>query len=134
MAKEPITLTNRDILKLHDGLTALSGVSNKKDEITRFDFSTDLVWNIAKNETLIERAKEAFVKAKKEIAAKYGVVENMKITDANAAQVASFIDAEEKLLEKTQDVSGLLKLSRVDLQKGGLNIPGVLKLLMPLLE
>ena len=133
MAEKPTPYTNREIVKVREGLRLLSGVSSKAGEVTRFDLPDNLVWNVAKDESIFERAEEVYQRARKSLAAKHGVVENMKLTEANASAVAAFIEANEGLLDQTQELSGILKLKRKELQEAGVNIPAILKDLLPIL-
>lgn len=134
MSAPPLTLSNRQILKLLDGARALSGVSSKANEIRRFDFPGSLVWDIAKDESILEDAENVLQKAKKALAAKHKIVENMKVTDENAAQISAFVTEYEELLDRTQELHGLIPLKLAELQKGGVDIPSVLKNLMPLIK
>lgn len=136
MADKPLTLSNREILNVHEGLSSLDGVFDKagqNTEVTRFTFDDKLAWNIAKNADIFERATVLYQKARKSTAAKLGVVPGMKVTPENAANVAKYQDEEDKLLDKTQDLSGVLKLSRKELQSGNRIPPSVLKNLMQIL-
>ncbi len=130
---EKLQLENRAISKVREGLNALSGVSDKASEITRFDFDGKLVWNIAKNEDLFERAENIFLRARKALAAKHQVVEGMKLTDENAPRVALYQKELDELQDKTQELTGVLKLKRSDLEAAGVKIPSVFKCLMPIL-
>jgi hypothetical protein len=136
MAEKPLTLTNRELLNLHEGLSALDGVVDKagqNTELTRFTFDDKLSWNIAKNADLVERATIVYQKARKKEAARLAVVPGMKVTVENAAAVSKYQEEEEKLLDKTQDLTGVLKLSRRELQNGNKIPPSTLKNLMPIL-
>jgi hypothetical protein len=136
MAEKPLTLSNREILNLHEGLSALDGVVDRagsNTEVTRFTFDDKLSWNIAKNLDIVERATVLYQKARKSAAGKLGVVPGMKVTPENAANVAKYQEAEDALLEKTQDLVGTLRLTRSQLQSGNKIPPSVLKNLMPLL-
>lgn len=133
MAEPRITLTNRQILKLVEGLKSLDGVSNEAQKIERFDFDENLGWNVAKDRHLCEEAEEVYKKSKASLAARLGVVENMKLTPENAAAVAKFIEQNNDRLEKTQELNGILKISRSALFKAGVKIPGIYTCLMPIL-
>lgn len=130
---EQLTLTNSEIKKIREGLNALSGVSNKAGEIIRFDFPADLVWKIAKLESIFERAEETLTKARKALAAKYKIVEGEKLTPENAQRVAAFLTENDILLEQTQEINGILMLKLPDLQKAGVNIPSIFTALMRIL-
>lgn len=134
MSTPPLTLTNRQILKLLDGVRSLSGVSNKASEIRRFDFPCSLVWDIAKAESILETAETVYHKAKKSLAAKYKIVDNMKVTEENAASISAFLEENEELLDRTQELHGLLPFKLAELQKAGVDIPSILKNLMPLIK
>lgn len=130
---ESLTLTNSEIKKIREGLNALSGVSNKAGEITRFDFPTDLVWKIAKLESIFERAEETLTKARKAIAAKNKIIDGEKLTPENAPRISAFLAENDILLEQTQELNGILMLNRSELQKAGVNIPSIFTALMPIL-
>lgn len=136
MAEKALEPSNREILNLHQGLSSLDGVVDKagqNTEVTRFTFDDKLSWNIAKDADIVERATVVYRKALKSLAARHGVVPGMKVTPENAASVAKYQEAEELLLDKTQPLPGILKLSRQELQNGNKIPPGVLKNLMPIL-
>lgn len=136
MAEKPLTLSNREILNLKEGLSSLDGVIDKagsNTEVTRFTFDDKLTWNIAKDLDIVERATLLYQKARRSTAAKLGVIDGMKVTQENAASVAKYQEEEDKLQDKTQDLTGVLKLSRKELQSGNKIPPSVLKNLMPIL-
>lgn len=136
MAENALTLSNRELLNLHEGLSALDGIvdrSGQNAEVTRFKFDDKLSWNIAKAADIVERATLVYQRARKSAAANFGVVSGMKVTPENASNVAKYQEAEEALLDKTQEVQGILKLARRDLQNGNAIPPSVLKKLMPIL-
>lgn len=133
MAEPVKTLTNREIVKLCDGLRCLDGVSNEAQKIERYDFDENIGWDISKDRDKLEHAEVVYNKHKAALAARLGVVEKMRLTDENCAAVAQFVDQNETLLDKTQDITGLLKLSRKGLLKAGVKIPGIFTQLMPLL-
>lgn len=133
MAEPKITLTNKQISKSVEGLKSLDGVSNEAQKIERFDFDENLGWNIAKNRHIFENAEEVYQKAKASLAARLGIVENMKLTSENAAAVAKFVEQNNALLEKTQELNGILKISRSALFKAGVKIPGIYTCLMPII-
>lgn len=137
MAAPVTVLTNREILKLAEGLQCLDGVSNNKDSVERYDFDAvkevDLGWNVAKSRNIVERAVEVYQRELTKRGAKFGVVSKMKLTPENAANVAKFMEEEQKLLDGTQELAGLLKISRKHLKAAGVKIPGVYVSLMPLL-
>ncbi len=134
MADKPITLPNRTIVKLVEGLKALDGVSNDTAKIERYDFDESLGWNIAKDRDIFERAETVYHKAKASLAGRLGIVEQMKLTPENAPKVAEFIEKNDKLLDQTQELSGVLKLSRKALFQAGVKIPGIYTALMPILS
>jgi hypothetical protein len=129
MAESPITLKNRELLQILEGLLALDGTPDK-----RYDFDGGLAWNIAKDRKLFEDAKRTFDLAVKTLAKSVGVVEGERLTEANAAKIAKFIEEREAIGEQEQTLNGVLRLSRRELQRAGVNIPGVLAALMPLLN
>lgn len=136
MADKTRTLTNQQIQNLHEGLAALDGVVDKagqNTEVTRYTFEDGVAWNIAKNLDIAERAVGVINKAKASIGARLKVVKGMQLTADNAASVAKFQDELASLQEKTQDLNGLLNLSRKALQTGNKIPPSVLKNLMPIL-
>lgn len=134
MAEKPTSLTNREILRLHEGLTALDGVGAKDGSVLRFEFDDSMAWNVAKNRRIIEEAKKNYDLACKTLAVSLKIVEGQKVTDENAERVAKFIEGCEKIRDKTQDLTGILRISRKDLQKAGVKIPGILSNLMPILS
>lgn len=131
---EKLTLSNREIQKLHEGLVALDGIADKDGSVLRFDLTDKMVWDVCKNRTIVERAVDTHKKARKAIGARYGVVEGMKVTPEKAADVAGFLYACEELLDATNELNGLLKLKRNDLQKAGVKVPGILVNLVPILD
>lgn len=134
MADKPTPHTNREILKVHEGLTALDGVASKDGSVIRFEFDDSLSWNIAKDRRIFEEAKKNYDLACKTLATSLKIVDGQKVTDENAERVAKFIEGCEKIRDKTQDLSGVLRISRKDLQKAGVKIPGILSNLMPILN
>lgn len=122
----PAKLKNREIQKLHEGLVALDGVAGSGGSIVRFDLDDALVWTVAKNRAIVERAVETLQRARKALGAKYGVVEGMKLTAENAAQAAAYMDAVETLLEQENELAGLANIKLSALQKAGVKVPGVL--------
>ena len=129
------TLTNATILKLRDGLRALDGIAGKPGEIIRFDFDAATSWNITKNLVLIERAVEVYERERAKISQADGVPPGMAVTDANAEKVAAWKNKVDHLKnEGTQEITGLLKIRRQDLQKAGVKVPGILANLFDLIE
>lgn len=133
MAASPLSISNRAILKIVEGLKCLDGVSNDTAKIERYDFDENLGWDISKDRDIFERAEVVYNKAKSAAAARLGVVDKMKLTEANAPAVAQFVEQNEGLLDKTQDLTGVLKLNRKALWKAGVKIPGIYSSLMPIL-
>lgn len=131
---EKITATNREILKIHEGIAALDGIANSEGKVDRFDLDVDLVWNVAKNRRIIEGAVETYQKARRSLLQKHKVIDRMKITPENAANIATFQEEEEKLLEKSNELTGILKLKRSDLTKAGVRVPGILSNLILILD
>lgn len=130
-----MTLTNSKILKLRDGLKALDGVPGKPGEVIRFDFDAATSWNITKNMVLIERAVEVYERERNKISATDGVSPGTAVTDANAEKIAAWkakVDALKN--DGTQEISGLFKMRRQDLQKAGKIPPGVMANLFDLIE
>lgn len=127
---ETIKLTNRDLQKLNEGIVALDGIADASGGVTRFDLGVDLSWNVAKIRTIVERANEAFNRAKKSLAAQNGVVERQRVTAENAPAVAKYIDDVEALLDKEVELTGILLLDRSVLQKAGVKTPGIYSNLM----
>lgn len=131
---EKFSVTVRDALKLQEGLSALDGVADKEGKVERFELDADLCWNAAKNRRIVDGAVETYQKAKKALGATHGVVDRMKLTEANAASVAKFIEGDEALLNKSVELTGILKLKRKELQAAGVKTPGILANLMPILS
>lgn len=132
---KPLQLTNREILKTHEGLKALDGVPGPDGRIERFDLDDNNSWNCSKNRSIIEHAVDAYNKERRKQASALGVVDGMKITDGNAQSVATFLDKCESILDKTNDLNGLLRFKKADLLKAGVGkVPSILSNLMALLE
>lgn len=131
---EKITVTVKDALKLQEGLRALDGVADREGKVERFELDADLCWNVAKDRRIVDGAVETYEKARKALGTTHGVVDRMKLTDANAASVAAFIEGDDKLLAKPVELTGVLKLKRTELQKAGVRTPGILANLMPILD
>lgn len=134
MPAKPITVTNRELVRVQRGLKALDGHKGKNSEIVRFDFSETLVWNSAKAVDIVDREVAGFERAKKTLAAQQSIVEGQVLTNENAPRVAKFLEQIAALEEKTVELNGILLLSRKELQKGGLNLPNVFADLMPILD
>lgn len=134
MAAKPTTLTNREITKLFEGLRALDGTTGKDGAVERFELDDGLSWNAAKDRAIVERAFETYTYERKKIAAKWGVVDGMKLTPENAPNVAKFAEACEELLERTNELNGLLRFKKAELLKAGVNVPSILSNLMPLID
>lgn len=130
---DKLTLSNREILKLNEGLCALDGVADKEGKIERFNLDDKLVWNVTKARRIVESAVETYRLARKSVGARHGVVDGMKLTEANAASVALFMEADEKLQAQTNELIGILKLKRSELQAAGVKIPGILSNLYPII-
>ena len=119
---EVLSLPNREILKLYAGLKALDGVQSG-GKIERFKFKASLVWQIAKNRRIVERAVETYEGATTALGAQFGVVDGQAVTPENAAEVAKFAAEREKILGETQELSGLLKMPVASLQENDNQIP-----------
>lgn len=129
------TMSNREILKLHEGLIALDGIASKDGSVVRFEFDDNISWNLAKARAIVERAIEVHQRERNKLKAKYGVVDKMALTAENAPKVATFIEKNDVLLDQTNELTGILRFKRSDLQKHGNKIPpGVLMQLMPLID
>lgn len=132
---DSIKLTNRQILKIRDGLKSLDGIEGKGGEIIRFDFDTGLSWNITKNTVLIERAAETYDRERQKLMRKHGVTPGEQVTAANAEKVARWGEELDALKDATQDVSGLLKMKKVEFLKAGVGkVPSILANLFDLVE
>ncbi len=127
MAK--ITLTNRQIAKGSQALAGLDGVMDG-GKFTRFKFDSDLSWQIACITEIVESAVRVIERERKRLGAQFGVVEKMELTKENAAAVASYIEAEDQLQDKTQ-VLEFTPLSRKALQEKNAIPPTVLTALKP---
>jgi len=133
---EKLILSNRAILKIHTGLRNLDGVASEAGKITRFDFDENVTWNIAKNIVLVERALEAYERARKSLLAKHAIVEGVQhqITEENAGKYATFMEEIEKLKDKQVEITGVLKLKKTELKEGGLNVPSIFADLMEIIK
>jgi hypothetical protein len=134
MADKTYELTNREIVRLAEGLRGLDGVVESAGKLRRFDFDDNLTWDIAKNSDIVERAAKLYERARKKLAAGLEVVEGQGVTPQNAAAVAAFIAGNEELLDKTQTLAGLTRLNRKTLQSGNKIPPSIFAALMPILE
>lgn len=128
------SLTNRDIVKLYEGIVALDGQADKEGKVERFDLDDDTSWQVAKCRRILEGAVETHQKERKKLGAKHKIVEGMKLTTENAPVVADFMIACEELLDRTNELNGLLKLKLSALRKAGVKTPGILSNLMPLID
>ena len=133
MAESPHLLSNRQILKLAEGLSSLDGVV-EGGKVVRFKLDNDTAWHVALDLEAVARAKVAYERRLKSLGAELGVVERMELTPANAANVAKYMDEQETLLEQTQDMSCLHSYCRKALQEKNAIPPSVLANLLPLLE
>lgn len=130
-----LTLTNRQILNVRDGLKSLDGIPGKPGEMIRFEFEPGLSWNLTKNMVIIERAVETYERERNKITKESGVTQGTSVTDANAEKVSAWKEKIDALKnEGTQELTGILKLKRSELQKAGVKFPGVLANLFPILE
>lgn len=132
---EKLKLFNHEIIALRDGLRALDGIPGKMGEVIRFDFSDSLSWNITKNLVIVERAVKVYDMQRNKISHDSGVAQGMVVNEANAEKVGAWKDRMDHLKdEESQELDGLLKLKRVELQKAGKIPPGIMANLFPLLE
>lgn len=129
-----LTLTNRQIIKLRDGLMSLDGIAGRPNEVIRFEFDTQLSWNIAKNAGIINRAFDLYEAERNKISRDMRVQPGLPVNEANSDRVAAWSEKIETLKELQQEFRGLLKLKRAELQKGNKIPPGILANLMELLE
>lgn len=130
-----LKLTNRQILNLRDGFKSLDGVPGRPGEVIRFEFDAGLSWNITKNTVIIERAVEVYERQRAKITKESGVAAGTTVTDANAEKVSAWKEKLDALKnDATQELVGLLKIQRAELQKAGVKFPGILANLFPLLE
>lgn len=134
MAAPTPELTNREILKLAEGLAGLDGCVGDGGKVTRFKFDAETAWRVALDTEIVGRAKLAYERRLKQLGAEHGVVEGMGLTPANAAAVAAYIAAQDALLDQKQPVTGLHTYQRSVLQEKNPIPPSVLAALLPLLE
>lgn len=131
---DPLSLTNREIVKLHEALVALDGLPDRDGTVIRFKFDTKTIAALAKNRVIVERASEFYQRGRKTLGAQLGVVDRMKLSENNAASVATFIHETENLLDESHSLEGLVKVALADLLKHDNQIPpGVIANLMPLI-
>ncbi len=134
MPTDPRNLTNRQILKLDLGLSALDGVMGDGGKIVRFKLGADVTWFLALDIEAVGRAKAAYERALKSLGAQHGVVDRMEVTTQNAAAVAAYVAGQEALLDQEQDMSCLHTYKRTELQEKNAIPPSVLANLLPVLE
>lgn len=134
MADKSHELTNREIVRLAEGLRGLDGVVESAGKLRRFDFDDNLTWDIAKNSDIVERAAKLYERARKRLAAGFEIVEGVSLTPQNAPAVAAYLDGNEELLDKTQTLIGLVRFNRKTLQSGNKIPPSIFAALMPILE
>lgn len=129
-----LILTNSQLAELAAGFGQLDGIRLSVDSFKPFKFDDDTVWKIASNHSLIVHALGAFDRAKKMLATRHEIIEGMRVTPENAAQVQEFMIALSVLQEKQVEVSGMSKISRSELKVGQNQIPpSTLTRLMPIL-
>lgn len=136
-----ITLTNGQLAELAVGLASLDGLKTKPDEFRpyKFDDENETAWLISDNLAAVNDALKVFNRHKKVLAVTHCIADGIKITEANAPQIAAFMTAVGELEDKTVEVSGLKKISRARLcvgkgDKKNPIPPSVLSKLHPLLE
>ena len=130
-----LTLTNTQLADITAGLCQLDGIRLSADSFKPFKFDDDTVWKIASNHGAAAQALTTFERAKKMLVAQHGMVEGMKVTPENAAQVQAFMAALDALQERPVEVPGLEKIKRSELKVGSNPIaPSTLARLMPILE
>lgn len=133
MATPPIKLSNRQIIRIRDGLKSLDGVSGKPGEVIRFDFDLSVSWSITQNVVAIDRAYQLYEIENNKLMRKFGIATGEPITEKNAGKVMEWNEKLEELKDKTQDLVGLVKLRRLELMKAGNIPPGVIGKIIELL-
>lgn len=134
-----MTLTNAQLIRLFQGLSALDGLRTKPNEIQPYDFDPDTEWKIANNISLLQTKATEYQRAQKALAMRYGIAEGQEITPENASKVAEFIEAMHGLEDKQVEVTGLEMIPKDKLKLGHKKdqnpIPRtVLAAIMPVLE
>jgi hypothetical protein len=114
MAQSPITVSNRALLKLNQGLGSLDGI-NSKEGVIPFVFDTETKLALLHNAIVVERAKEALDRFDRDSVKANKIWDGMEKTPESVARLNAHITAREEMLDGSTDLTGLrtLKIERL---------------------
>jgi hypothetical protein len=126
---EAITLECVDLQAMSAAFKKLEGTKEKN-----YDIDHDVAWNLAKNETLIDRELKTFSRLRAGIFRKHNITPGMQYGIDREKDFSDCMLEIEQLEEKKIEISGILFISRKELQKKQQIPPPVMSALMPILK
>lgn len=126
---EKISIARGDLAEISNAFKKLEGTKDKT-----YDIDPDVAWNLAKNETLVDRDLKIYQRKRNEIFRKHNITPGIQYGVDREVDLNNVLQEIELLDDGMTEIDGVLFVGRKDLQKKAQIPVPILSRLMPFLK